>query len=155
MPARLKQKAAAVDVAKLSFIVNDRRVDLFKDEIGRARSLKERLEARFNYADELLKAGRVQDSLEALDALETDTRANAPPAAWTATRNLVLMQRGLAYMRLAEEQNCHAANTPRLLPVPDPRPGDSHEARGVRRGPSSSWRGSSLRNRPTCGHDGC
>jgi ASPIC and UnbV/FG-GAP-like repeat len=112
MAALLKQMAAAVDPARLSFIVNDKRVDLFRDKIGRARSLKERLEARFNYADELLKAGRVQDSVEALDALETDTRANAPPAAWTATRNLVLMQRGLAYMRLAEEQNCHAANTP-------------------------------------------
>src|SRR5262249_7322852 len=53
--------------------------------------------------------GRIQESLDALAALQEDLETNAP-AAWPAHRNGVLLARAIAYLRMAEEQNCHQGN---------------------------------------------
>jgi FG-GAP-like repeat/ASPIC and UnbV len=109
MAALLKERAARVDPAKLPFVVNDLRAEGIAEQLAWPRPTDERLELRYNYALELVKAGRIQDALEAFDALEADAEKSAP-GAWVAHRSTFLLQKAVAYMRLAEEQNCHLSN---------------------------------------------
>jgi FG-GAP-like repeat/ASPIC and UnbV len=120
MAAALKERMAAVDPLKTQFLVNDRRAKLFAGELEAAPSLpiQERLRLRLALARELLHAGRIEESLQALDALEDDAKASAP-AVWEAQRSGFEILRATAYLRMGEEQNCHQGNTPDscLLPL--------------------------------------
>ena len=109
MAALLRERAAAIDPMKVPAPVNDRRAAIFEERLTWPRPTLERLSLRADYASELLKAGRIQESLDALAALQQDLETNAP-AAWREHRNGVFLARAIAYLRMAEEENCHQGN---------------------------------------------
>ena len=106
MARLLAELASRVDPRRMPFQVDDRRADLLAEDLTRPRPTLERLQLRFSYASTLLRAGRTADSLTAIDALEKDAITNAPDQ-WAIDRSLVETLRAMAYLRLAEEQNCH------------------------------------------------
>ena len=106
MAELLREQATKVDPSILHFLVNDRRAAHLAEELAWPRPARERFTLRFEYAAELLKAGRVDDSLQALSALEEDAEKNAAPG-WALHHNRVFLQRAIAYLRKGEEQNCH------------------------------------------------
>src|SRR5262245_60740050 len=118
MAALLRDIASKIDPMKLPILVDDRRAELMAEQLTWPRPSSERIPMRAAYAAALLNAGRIDDCLAALDALEQDARQSAPEA-WKVRHNLAVMQRAVAYMRVAEEQNCHLASTPDscLLPI--------------------------------------
>jgi hypothetical protein len=118
MATLLKERAALVDPEKTTLLVNDRRAQLFGEWLTRPRPMVERLRLRQMYAAELLNSGRVQEALRATDELEEDGKASAP-LAWPAHRSEVQILKAMAYLRMAEEQNCHQGNTADscLLPI--------------------------------------
>jgi hypothetical protein len=109
MAALLAERAASVNPAKLPLLVNDRRAELFGEQLGWPQPISRRLELRQAYARELLNAGQVQKSLDAIEALETDARVNAH-GEWPARLGVSILK-AMAYLRLGEEQNCHLNNT--------------------------------------------
>ena len=111
MAALLRERAAAIDPMKVPAPVNDRRAAIFEERLTWPRPMVERLSLRADYASELLKAGRIQESLDALAALQQDLETNAP-AAWREHRNGVFLARAIAYLRMAEEENCHQGEQP-------------------------------------------
>jgi len=117
MAGLLKERIAAVDPLKMPFLLNQRRAALLAEELEWPRPRAERLGLRYNLAAELLNAGRIQESLSALDALDEDAKQNAE--LWRTMPSAVRLLRGLAYLRLGEEENCHLGNTPDscLLPI--------------------------------------
>jgi len=127
MAALLVERAEKVRAARLPFAVNDRRVEILAEELTWPRPIRERLQLGFSYAAELLNAGRVQESLDALEELRLDGEKNALDA-WRADLPAVLVQKGVAYLRMAEMQNCcQAANRDScLLPI---RGGGVHQQR--------------------------
>jgi ASPIC and UnbV/FG-GAP-like repeat/Tetratricopeptide repeat len=127
MAALLRERAALVNPAKLDFLVNDRRAQLIAEDLEWPRPAAERLQLRLNLARELLAAGKIQESLAALDALETDGKTNAPRV-WEAHTTEPTLLRATAFLRLAEEQNCHLGNARDscLLPI---RAGGIHRQR--------------------------
>ena len=118
MAAVLKERAAAVDPSKTQFLVNDRRARLFAEQLKLGLPTPERLRVRLSVARELLHAGKIQESLQAFDALAEDARRNAPEV-WLEQRDAFQVLRATAYLRMGEEQNCHQGNTPDscLLPL--------------------------------------
>jgi hypothetical protein len=108
MAALLKQSAALVNPMALSLIVNDRRAFLLARQLEGAPSPAERLRLRRSIAVELIHSGRVGEALKMLRALETDARAN-DPGGWRQYQTNARMLEVLAYMRMAEDQNCHLA----------------------------------------------
>jgi FG-GAP-like repeat/ASPIC and UnbV len=118
MAELLKEQAAKVDPSILHFLVNDRRAERLAEELQWPRPARERFTLRFEYAAELFKAGRIDDSLQAMSVLQEDAEKNAAPG-WAQHHNLVLLQRAIAYLRKGEEQNCHEGNNRDscLLPI--------------------------------------
>jgi FG-GAP-like repeat/ASPIC and UnbV len=114
----LADLASRVDPRRMPFQVDDRRADLLAEDLTQPRPTLERLQLRFSYASTLLRAGRTNDSLTAIDELEKDAIASAPDQ-WAIDRSLVELLRATAYLRLGEELNCHLANNRAscLLPI--------------------------------------
>ena len=81
MATLLKARADLVNPLALSLVVNDRRADLFARELARPLPLAERIALGGALVMELINAGRVDEALAALKALERDARAN-DPAGW-------------------------------------------------------------------------
>ena len=118
MAALLKERAASVDPARLVLVVNDRRAEALRVQLEAGPPALQRLKLRLAYATELLNAGLNEDSLRAIEAFKADAQANpAASAAIGATEPLLL--EAMAFLRLAEEQNCHQSNTRDscLLPI--------------------------------------
>ena len=105
----LAELASKVDPLKMPFQVDDRRAEMLAEQLTRPRPTLERLQLRFAHAYSLLSAGRTEDCLAAIDALKEDAIESAP-AQWEIDHNVVELLRATAYMRLAEELNCHLAN---------------------------------------------
>jgi FG-GAP-like repeat/ASPIC and UnbV len=120
MAALLKERAAQVDPARLTFFVNDRRAAMAEAAFRQARSPKDRLDARVMYATELLSSGRIEDSIKVFEALEDDART-WDPGKWEQGATDILLQKAMAYLRMGEEQNCHQLNNRDscLLPIRD------------------------------------
>ena len=117
MAALLKERAAAIDVMAVSYVVSDRRADLISRELARPLSVGTRLTLRVMAAVELVNAGRIQDGLMALEALESDAKQNRPDY-WRQHEASARMLRATAYMRMAEDQNCHRSSRDAcLLPI--------------------------------------
>jgi hypothetical protein len=114
----LAELAAKVDPRRMPFQVDDRRAEALAEDLTFPRPIMDRLQLRFAYASTLLGAGRITDSLAAIDALKEDASESAPDR-WKTDHNVVELLRATAYMRLAEEQNCHLANNREscLLPI--------------------------------------
>jgi hypothetical protein len=128
MARLLEERTAMVNPAMLQFVVNDRRADLIAQRLkSRTLTEGERMPLRFEYASELVSAGRTTEALAALDALEADMKALSPEA-WVAHRGKVGVLRGIANLRRAEEDNCHQLNNREscLLPI---RGGGVHRKR--------------------------
>jgi hypothetical protein len=106
MAALLAQSAALVDPMALSLIVNDRRADLLARQLERPLPLDERLRLRAAVVVELINSGRIDEALEMLQVLESEARAG-DPAGWRQRRSDARMLEVLAYLRMAEDQNCH------------------------------------------------
>jgi hypothetical protein len=118
MAQLLKEQAAKIDPSKMPFLVNDRRADLLAEELAWPRPARERFTLQFKYAVELLRAGRIEDSLKALDVLQEDAEKNAAEG-WALHHNRAFLQKATAYLRLGEVQNCHDGNNRDscLLPI--------------------------------------
>ena len=117
MAALLEDLAARVDPMAVPFVVNDRRADLIGRQLARPLPVSERLPLRVMAAVELVNGGRIEDGLRALDALEQDAGAN-DPGWWRQNESSARMLRVTAYMRLAEDRNCHRASRDAcLLPI--------------------------------------
>ena len=108
MAALLRERAALVNPEALSLIVNDRRADMLSALLARPLPMGERLQLRGRAVLELANAGRPRDALKALQALEQDAR-EADPTSWQRYRVGARLVEAMAYMRLAEDENCHAA----------------------------------------------
>jgi hypothetical protein len=106
MGALLKARAASVNPQALALIVNDRRADMLLQQLAQPLPPAERLRVRGAAVVELVNSGRVQDALAALDTLESESRAS-DPSGFARYLQGARMLRVLAYLRLAEDQNCH------------------------------------------------
>jgi hypothetical protein len=118
MAALLEERIREIDPLRLYFYVNEDRVRLIEQGLQRPRPVQERIALQLMYARELLNAGRNEDTLLALDALETDVRANDPDR-WRRGATGVALLRAVANLRLGEQQNCaqlHNADSC-LLPI--------------------------------------
>jgi hypothetical protein len=118
MAALLRERAALVDPQALSVVVNDRRADLLSSRLARPLPLGERLQLRGRAVVELANAGRPRDALRALAALEQDAR-ETDPSGWQRFRAGARLLEATAYMRLAEDENCHLVSNRDacLLPI--------------------------------------
>jgi hypothetical protein len=119
MARLLAELASRVDPRRMPFQVDDRRADLLAEDLTEPRRpVVERLQLRFSYASALLRAGRIADCLEAIDAMKADVVMSAPERLETDRPEIELL-RAKAYLRLAEELNCHLANNRDscLLPI--------------------------------------
>src|SRR5262245_36850206 len=127
MAALLHDRAIHVDPAKTFYLANDRRADLFAAQLKQPMPTAKRLSLEFSYAAELVNAGRLEEAVKAAERLENETRALAPEV-WKAQGAKVRQVKAVAYLRLAEEQNCHLAHGREacLLPI---RGGGIHRKR--------------------------
>jgi hypothetical protein len=117
MAALLKERGAMVDPLKLSWIVNDRRAEILAEGVRQTPLSSSQLTLRFSYAKELLNAGRIDECLKIVDAVLEDARTQFPEV-WRNGRLRLLALKAMAYMRMAEDQNCHRANRDAcLLPI--------------------------------------
>jgi hypothetical protein len=118
MAALLEERNRQVNPTRLAFAVNDERARMLEKALQQPRSLDERLLMRVVYARELINAGRNEDALLALDALEDDANTNAP-AKWSQGRTTAELWRAVAYLRMGEQQNCSQQNNRDscLLPI--------------------------------------
>jgi hypothetical protein len=127
MAALLEERAALVNPEALSLIVNDKRAELLNGLLARPMPVAERLPLRGRAVVELAQAGRPREALRALEALEQDAR-ESDPGNWQRYRAGARLVEAMAYMRLAEDENCHAAPSRDacLLPI---RGGGVHQRR--------------------------
>ncbi len=115
----LVELAARVDPRRMPFQVDDRRAELLAEDLTQPRRpVVERLQLRFSYASALLRAGRTSDCLKAIEAMQADVIMSAPDR-WATDRPEIELLKAKAYLRLAEELNCHLANNRDscLLPI--------------------------------------
>ena len=118
MAALLEQRAAAVNPVRLPYAINDRRADLLRPKLRSMPPSAERFNVQLDFAMESLNAGRIDDSLRTMGELKEDLQAQAP-AEWSQYRGKLLVIEALAYLRMAELQNCcQASNRDScLLPI--------------------------------------
>ena len=123
MAALLKERAEAIDPRKVSFLVNDRHAEILGEEILQAMFdsspvTTSTLTLRLRYARQLLGAGQFDECVRVLDGVLEDARSLGPKVTSRA-RIQVLNMKAAAYMRMAEEQNCHLTTSKDacLLPI--------------------------------------
>ena len=118
MGALLKQRAAAVDPMKLPYLVNDRRAEAIARALEEPMPVNKRFSMRFDYATELVNAGRIEDAIAAIGELQKDAEALGPDA-WRRAGPMLLLLKAVAHLRKGEQENCNMANTRQscLLPI--------------------------------------
>jgi hypothetical protein len=118
LAALLRERAALVNPQTLSLIVNDRRAELLAQRLAGPLPLDVRMQTRARLVVELTNAGRPTDALAALAELERDAR-ESDPHGWQRFRAGARLVAATAYMRLAEDQNCHVTHNRDacLLPI--------------------------------------
>jgi hypothetical protein len=82
MAHRLRQLSEQIDVAKVLWGANERRVKMFREELAAAKDVNAQLNAEFSLADELLKDGQNEECLLHLDQIESRARnvaESSPP----------------------------------------------------------------------------
>lgn len=118
MAALLAERAAAINPRDLWFNTNEKRVELFRQDLVRPMAPLEALRLRYAYASELLFSGRYADAVAQTDVLLEEIDRAGPDIPAEAFIN-VLMLKGLSFLRWGEEQNCaegHNADSC-LLPI--------------------------------------
>jgi hypothetical protein len=118
MAALLRERAAAVDPMKLPYVVNERRADLMRAALLHPRPFAEQIALRFDYASELVNAGRLPEALRAIEELRRDAEAIGPEAARRSAPLLMTLE-ATAHFRQGELQNCaeHHNRQSCLLPI--------------------------------------
>ncbi|MET0556531.1 MAG: CRTAC1 family protein [Vicinamibacteria bacterium] len=118
MGALLRERAAQVDPVGLPFIVNDRRAEIIRRNLEGPLTPADAMSRRFDYATELLNAGRVDDALASIADLEQRAQALNPEGYRRAASRLLVLK-ALAYLRQAELQNCNDSHSRQscLLPI--------------------------------------
>jgi hypothetical protein len=83
-----------------------------------AESLEEKRRLQLVYATELLRAGKAETAIRELETLKADIQITSPEH-WPAQRCDIELAEAIANLRLGEDQNCCAVNTPDscLLPI--------------------------------------
>jgi hypothetical protein len=104
MAALLQRVAGEVNVLRLWFNVNDRRVELMERGLANPSPGLDPALARRVYARELLFAGKYGESVDEVSRL-LDALGAADPAGQALRREL-LMLKATVFMRMGEEQNC-------------------------------------------------
>jgi hypothetical protein len=114
----LRMAAIAADPRDLPYLLNARRAELIRRAMVLAQRLPEQRRLHLDYASELTKAGRAEDAIRELEALETDLRLSSPSQEAEQMRS-IRTALAIAHLRLGEDQNCCARNTPQscLLPI--------------------------------------
>ncbi|PQJ35093.1 hypothetical protein BSZ35_11225 [Salinibacter sp. 10B] len=98
------------------FHLNGRRAEVLKRRLDTASS-RQRMRLRYRYAHELLYAGDVEASLQALNTLIQEANLRLPQVSQQSRPIFNLL--GFAYLRLGEQQNCiknHSAGSC-ILPI--------------------------------------
>jgi len=117
MAALLKERAAAVDPMSVPYVVSDRRADVVGGQLARRLPVDTRLTVETMAAVELVNAGRIEEGLKALAVLEDDARRNRPEY-WRRHQASARMLEATAYLRMAEDENCHGGGRDAcLLPI--------------------------------------
>lgn len=114
----LKEAAVTMDTGDLPFVVDLREAEAFAQELKDTPVVSERAQPRLGYATELLNAGKTQEALAQLELLEKEQKG-ANPTVWAEFKDKVAVLRVIGYLRMGEQENCCAANTPDscLLPI--------------------------------------
>ena len=118
MAALLRERAALVDPIALPLIVNDRRAEIIRRNLDGPLTPAESMSRRFDYAIELLNAGRIDDALAA--TLDLERRAQAlHPEGYRKAASRLLVVRAVAHIRQGEQQNCNDRHSRQscLLPI--------------------------------------
>ena len=118
MAALLRERAAQVDPIGLPLIVNDRRAEIIRLNLDRPLPPAENMSRRYDYAVELLNAGRIEDALAAVADLERRAQALHPEGYRKAASRLLLVK-AVAHIRQGEQQNCNDRHSRQscLLPI--------------------------------------
>jgi len=118
MAALLRERAAQVDPIGLPLIVNDRRAEIIRRNLDRPLPPAENMSRRYDYAVELLNAGRIEDALAAVADLERRAQALHPEGYRKAASRLLLVK-AVAHIRQGEQQNCNDRHSRQscLLPI--------------------------------------
>lgn len=113
----LQSVALSIDPRKLTFAVNAQRAELLHELLLQSPDF-EHMEARWMaYAEELLDAGQTQMALDELTKIEQWLKREGIDL-WKPRKQTVRMWQAIGYLRMAEEQNCCAVNTPDSCLVP-------------------------------------
>jgi hypothetical protein len=114
----LRAAARAVDSRLVPTIVDAGRAELIRRTMVSEGSLAEQRKLHLVYATELTNEGNTEDAIRELNALETDIRVS-DPGGWARMKRPILLAQAIAHLRLGEDQNCCARNTPDscLLPI--------------------------------------
>ena len=119
MAERLRQIAEAVDPRSLPFVVNDRRVEMYREQLTQTKDFNQRVKLEFAIATELLYDGRnATDAIAAIDSLTKSVElGHLTPT--KEDRISLRMLRAQAYLRMGEQENCCSRHTPDscLLPL--------------------------------------
>ena len=105
MGALLRRTAASVNVGKIGYIVNDRRIELIRDRLIKSTSFIERSKLEWSLANELLYDGQNAECLKTLDGLERLV-ADQGIKLTAVDRDAFRMLRVQAYLRIGELDNC-------------------------------------------------
>jgi hypothetical protein len=118
MAALLKERAAQVNPSRAIFPTNDQRALLAEGAVRQARTPQDRLNAQVAFGTELLNSGRLEEAILVFEALEADAQ-RFDPEKWRMGGAAILLRKAMAYLRMAEEQNCHQGNNRDscLLPI--------------------------------------
>jgi hypothetical protein len=117
MAALLQSIAQTIAPGELDFAVNEKRVSLLLEMMTQTTDPNRRESLRLQYASELLRAGKTQMGLDELARIEQEMKSS-DPLRWTARKDAVRFLQATGNLRLGEEQNCCARNTPDSCLIP-------------------------------------
>ena len=116
MIERVRKAVARINVRDVDYILNNKKVELLSTEIPKATGIQ-KIGLTFNYALELMNSGRTQESIQILnqvmdEVLERDF-ARQEKLVFTLKKQLAI-----AWMRLAEQENCIANHSEESCIIP-------------------------------------
>jgi hypothetical protein len=99
-----------IDVARVPYILNGRKVELLERELLTVSGMQ-KTQVQFNYGNELMRSGKTVEALEVIeDVLEVVETLNPKTNAKKRQKGIILFavkkQLALAYMRMGEQDNC-------------------------------------------------
>jgi hypothetical protein len=94
---------------ELSFVVNEDRANTIKAQMARSTDARERFGLWFAYGVELVQAGKTEQGIREMQAMNTAMKAELP-GDYSQVSRTIHEWLALAHLRMAEEQNCCATN---------------------------------------------